>query len=148
MANSSGTSILGLKGRDCLLKVDVTGASPTIYTAFTGLRATSIKLNGNQVDISNKNSGGWQELLSDAGIRKIELTGSGIYDGTAGQVFAYMEKAALTNAKIDAEIVFATGVAFTGTWIISDYSIDAPYDNAQTYNLTITSHGPVIRSGN
>lgn len=148
MANSSGTSIQGLKGRDCLLKVDITGASPTVYTSFTGLRATSIKLNGNQVDISNKNSGGWQELLSDAGIRRIEMSCSGVYDGTAGQVFAYVEKAALSNAKIDAEIVFGNGVAFLGTWIISDYTIDAPYDNAQTYSLTITSHGPVIRTGN
>lgn len=145
---SSGSSIQALQGRLFLLKVDVTGASPTAYTAFTGLRATSLKLNGNQVDITNKNSNAWQELLSNAGVRKIDISGSGLYDGTPGQVFNFVEKAALSNTFIDAEVTFANGVVYSGTWAISDFSLDGPYDNAQTFSLSLMSHGPVIRAGN
>lgn len=147
MANSSGSSIQAQAGRNVLLKVDL-GASPTIYQAFTGLRATQIKINGNQVDITNKNSNGWQELLTNAGVRKFEMTGSGIYDSAVGGVFAYVEKAALNNTFIDAEITFPNGVVYTGTWVVSDYTLDAPYDNATTFSLTLMSHGPIIRSGN
>ena len=141
-------SIQALKGRSFLLKVDQTGTSPTTYTTMAGLRATQLKINGNQVDITNKTSNGWQELLSDAGVRKIDVTASGEYDATAGSVNVFLEKASLANTFIDAEIVFGNGVAYTGTWAISDYTTDGPYDNAQTFSLTLTSHGPVIRSGN
>ncbi len=61
------------------------------------MRATQLKLNGNQVDISSKSSNGWQELLSDAGIRKIDITASGEYDATPGSAFNYLEKAALAK---------------------------------------------------
>lgn len=145
---ANAASIQALQGRSFLLKVDVSGASPTVFTAFTGLRATSLKLNGNQVDISNKNSNAWQELLSNSAIRKIDLSGSGIYDGTPGQVFNFVEKAALANTFIDAQVIFANGVTYTGTWAISDFSSDGPYDNAQTFSISLMSHGPVIRSGN
>jgi TP901-1 family phage major tail protein len=141
-------SIQALKGRSFLLKVDMAGTSPTGFQTVAGMRATQLKINGNQVDITNKNSNGWQELLSDAGVRKIDITASGEYDATAGSANVFMEKAALANTFIDAEILFGNGVAYTGTWAISDYTTDGPHDNAQTFSLTLTSHGPVIRSGN
>jgi TP901-1 family phage major tail protein len=141
-------SIQALKGRSMLLKVDTTGLSPTVYQTVAGMRATQLKLNGNQVDITNKSSNGWQELLADAGVRKIDVTASGEYDATAGSPFNFLEKVALANTFIDAEITFGSGVVYTGTWAISDFTVDGPYDNAQTFSMTLTSHGPVIRSGN
>ena len=148
MAQSSGSSIQAQQGRAFLFKMDVSGQSPTVYTSVTGMRATQLKVNGNAVDITNKNSNAWQEMLSNAGVRKIDVSASGIYDGTPGAVFNAFEKAALSNTFIDAEIVFANGVTWTGTWVIMDFTTDGPYDNAQTFSCTITSHGPIIRSGN
>lgn len=148
MAPSSGSSIQALKGRAMLLKVDMAGTSPTGYTTVAGMQATQLKINGNQVDITSKSSNGWQELLSDAGVRKIDITASGEYDATAGGAQVFLEKAALANTFIDAEITFSNGVAYTGTWAISDYTADGPHDKAQTFSATLTSHGPVIRSGN
>lgn len=141
-------SISALKGRSMLLKVNMTGLSPTAFTTVAGMRATNLAINGNQVDITNKDSNGWQELLSDAGVRKIDISASGEYDSAAGGAGVFMEKAALNNTFIEAEVVLGNGVAYTGTWAIGNYTLDGPYDNAQTFSLTLTSHGPVIRSGN
>lgn len=141
-------SIQALKGRSMLLKVDMAQTSPTGFVTVAGMRATQLKINGNQVDITSKSSNGWQELLSDAGVRKIDLTASGEYDATVGGAQVFLEKAALANTFIDAEIVFGNGVTYVGTWAISDYTADGPHDNAQTFSMTLTSHGPVIRTGN
>ena len=141
-------SIQALKGRSMLLKVDMTGLSPTVYTTVAGMRATQIKINGNQVDITNKDSNGWQELLSDAGVRKLDITASGEFDAAAGATGIFLEKAALANTFIDAEITFGNGVIYFGNWAISDYTLDGPYDNAQTFSMTLTSNGPIIRTGN
>ena len=145
---SNQASIQALKGRSMLLKVDMTGLSPTTYTTVAGMRATQLKINGNQVDITSKSSNGWQELLSDAGVRKIDVTASVEFDASAGNAGIFLEKAALANTFIDGEITFGNSTIYTGTWAISDYTMDGPYDNAQTFALTLTSHGPVIRSGN
>ncbi len=141
-------SVTALKGRSMLLKVNMTGVSPSVFTTVAGLRATQLKINGNQVDITNKDSNAWQELLSDAGVRKIDITASGIYDSNAGNAVVFLEKAALANTFIEAQLVFGNGVVYSGTWAIGDYTQDGPYDNAETFSMTLTSHGPVIRSGN
>lgn len=141
-------SVNALKGRSMLLKVDMTGLSPTVFTQVAGMRATNIAINGNQVDISNKDSNGWQELLSDAGIRKLDISASGIFDSDAADAGVFLEKAALANTFIDAVVVFGNGVTFLGTWAISNYTLDGPYDNAQTFSMTLTNQGPVVRSGN
>lgn len=145
---SHQASISALKGRSMLLKVDMTGLSPTTYTQVAGMRATQIKINGNQVDITNKDSAGWQELLSDAGVRKLDITASGEFDAAAGAAGIFLEKAALANTFIDAIITFGNGVTYIGNWAISDYTLDGPYDNAQTFSMTLSSNGPIIRTGN
>jgi predicted secreted protein len=145
---SSGTSILAEKGRAFLLKVDLTGVSPTVYTTVAGMRATQLKVNSNPVDITNKSSAGWREMLPGGGVEQVDITGSGIYDATSNSGMAFLEKSALTPVLIDAEVVFGNGVAYTGTWAVSDFTTDGPYNEAQTFSVTLMSHGPVIRSGN
>ncbi len=145
---SSGTSITAGKGRAFLLKVDLTGASPTVYSTVTGLRVTDLSINGNPVDITTKSSNGWRELLPDAGIEQVDITASGVYDGSNAGSAPFIEKAALNRTFIDAEVVFANGVVFSGTWVISPYKTGGNHNDAQTFDLTLMSHGPVTRVGN
>ncbi len=64
------------KGSAFLLKIG-DGALPPNYTTIAGLRATTLAINANPVDITTKNSGGWSEILSGAGLKSVTLTGSG-----------------------------------------------------------------------
>ena len=51
------------KGLDMLLKVNTTGST---YATVGGLRSTSITLNDESVDITNKDSLGHRQLLAGA----------------------------------------------------------------------------------
>ena len=54
------------KGSAFLLKIG-NGASPPVYGTVAGLRTTQLSINGEAVNITSKDSGGWRELLTGAG---------------------------------------------------------------------------------
>jgi TP901-1 family phage major tail protein len=141
-------SIQAVPGRTMLLKCDFSGFSPTSYTTLTGLRATQIKINGAEVDITNKNSNGWQELLALAGVRRFELTASGIYDDTPGDAMLQLEQCAVNGTFINCEIIFGTtpsAVMYVGQFAISDLTLDGPYDNTMTFSITLKNNAVVQR---
>ena len=51
------------KGSAFLLKVG-DGAEPPVYATVAGLRTTQLSVNGEAVNVTTKESGGWRELLS------------------------------------------------------------------------------------
>ena len=79
------------KGKDLLLKIDSTGEEDFVTVA--GLRSRQIAFNAETVDITNADSADrWRELLEGAGVRRANVTGSGIFkdasaDETVRQVF-------------------------------------------------------------
>ena len=54
------------RGKALLLKIDVSGTMTTVG----GMRSTSMTLNDAAVDISNKDSGSFREILPAGGIQK------------------------------------------------------------------------------
>ncbi len=65
-------------GKDLLIKVDMT--SDGLFETIAGLRATRVSFNAEAVDVTSLESqGGWRELLSGAGVRSANLTGSGVF---------------------------------------------------------------------
>ena len=68
------------KGSAFLLKIG-DGATPPVYATVAGLRTTQMSVNGEIVNITSKDSGGWRELLSGAGTRSVSVSGNGIFTG-------------------------------------------------------------------
>jgi hypothetical protein len=64
------------KGSAFLLKVG-DGGAPPVYATVAGMRTTQMSVNGEAVNVTSKDSGGWRELLSGAGVRSISVAGSG-----------------------------------------------------------------------
>lgn len=54
-------------GSDFLLKCG-NGANPVVYQTVAGLRTTQMSVNGEAVNVTSKDSAGWRELLSGAGV--------------------------------------------------------------------------------
>jgi TP901-1 family phage major tail protein len=68
------------KGKDLLLKVDNGGAFVTV----AGLRTKALAFNAETVDITNADSvGRWRELLAGAGLRRLSLSGTGVFKDDA-----------------------------------------------------------------
>ena len=63
------------KGSAFLLKVG-NGNVPATYETVAGMRTTQLSVNGEAVNITSKDSGGWRELLSGAGVRSVSVSGS------------------------------------------------------------------------
>jgi TP901-1 family phage major tail protein len=138
-----GTSISAQKGRSFLLKIG-NGTTPETYTLVSGLRATDITINGNPVDITNKSSQGWQELLPDAGVKSCDISASGIYDSNDAGAHHTLVQAGLDGGTIlPFEIVSNAGDKFVGYWAVQTYKRSGPYNDAETFDLTLKSHGYV-----
>src|SRR5690606_28159730 len=72
------------KGRAGILKAG-DGGAPEPFAAVAGLRTTQISINTAVVDGTNKDSGGWRELLAGAGVRTVSVSGTGIFTGSAAE---------------------------------------------------------------
>ncbi|HEX9948093.1 MAG TPA: phage tail tube protein, partial [Allosphingosinicella sp.] len=66
------------KGSAFLLKV-ANGAEPPVFSTVAGMRTTQMSVNGEAVNVTSKDSGGWRELLSGAGVRSVSVAASGIF---------------------------------------------------------------------
>ena len=64
------------KGSAFLLKIG-NGDVPLTYATIAGLRTTQLQVSGEAVNVTNKDSGGWRELLSGAGVRAVSVSAAG-----------------------------------------------------------------------
>lgn len=142
MANTG--SITPKSGRDFLLKVS-DGVSPTTYTTVAGLTDTTLRINGNPVDVTNKSSGGWSESFAAGGIRSVELSGSGIFDSVSTQIET-IQTAILNQTNIEAELVSGKGDRFLGTFTVPTFERAGSHNGAETFSMSLQSTGPVTYS--
>lgn len=94
------------KGSAFLLKVG-DGGSPPSYATIGGMRTTQLSVNGEAVNITSKDSGGWRELLSGAGVRSVSVAASGIFTGSVAE--GRIKGNALGGALDDYELSFESG---------------------------------------
>ena len=69
-------------GASLLVKVG-NGASPEVFTTVAGLRDTSISINQETVDVTNKDSSRVRTLLAPGGIKSFTISGSGVFTDSA-----------------------------------------------------------------
>ena len=99
------------RGSAFLLKVG-NGASPLVYATVAGLRTTQMSVNGEMVAITSKDSGGWRELLSGAGVRSVSVSGAGIFTGSAAET--RIKGNALAGTIDDYRLSFESGETLSG----------------------------------
>lgn len=128
------------KGSAFLLKIG-DGAPTPNYTTIAGMRATTITINAEQVNITNKGSGGWRELLAGAGIRTVTLTGSGIFTNSAAETRA--RNNALAGLIDDYVVTFENSDTLRGKFLMTRLDYGGDFNGERTYTLTLESTGAV-----
>lgn len=131
------------KGSAFLLKVGNGGASPT-YQTVAGLRTTQLSVNGDPVNITNKDSGGWRELLSGAGVRSVSASGAGIFTGSATEV--RIRNNALGGLIDDYELSFESGERLRGRFLVTRLDYAGDYNGERSYTIALESSGVVTAS--
>ncbi|HWT11983.1 MAG TPA: phage major tail protein, TP901-1 family [Allosphingosinicella sp.] len=128
------------KGSAFLLKVG-NGSQPTAYATVAGMRTTQMSVNGEAVNVTSKDSGGWRELLSGAGLRSVSVAASGIFTGSAAE--SRLKANALAGLLDDYELSFESGERLRGRFLVTRLDYAGDYNGERTYGLSLESSGEV-----
>ena len=128
------------KGAALLLKVG-NGGSPETFTTIGGLRSTSITLNDEAVDVTNKDSSGNRELLADGGIHSMSITGSGVFTDAASETTlkGTMNAASFTNF----QLIIPDFGTYTGAFMCVTLEYAGEFNGEVTYSVTLESAGAI-----
>ena len=128
------------RGSAFLLKVG-NGAAPVVWQTVAGLRTTQLSVNGEMVATTSKDSGGWRDLLSGAGVRSVSVSGAGVFTGSAAEV--RVKGNALAGMLDDYRLSFESGETMTGKFLVTRLDYAGDYNGERTYTLSLESSGVV-----
>lgn len=138
----SSTAAKAMAGKDILLAVWSLDGSKLL--AVSGQQGLTINRSADSIEITSKDTeGSWKSKL--AGMKEWSIDNDGIY------VVESESHKALTEAFNESEPVCikvynnkAKKGMLGGLAIITDYPIEAPYDDAVTYSLTLEGMGALV----
>lgn len=131
------------KGSAFLLKIG-DGGSPVVYATLAGLRTTQLSVNGEAVNVTSKDSGGWRELLAGAGVRSVSVAGAGVFTGSAAET--RLRGHALGGLIDDYELSFESGEKMRGRFLVTRLDYAGDYNGERNYTLSLESSGVVTVS--
>jgi len=136
------------KGLDMLLKVNTTGST---YVTVGGLRSTSITLNDESVDITNKDSLGHRQLLAGGGMNSVSISASGVFTDAATEenvradFFAQQNtsdgSSAQTASFTNYQFLIPSFGTLTGSFQITSLEYAGEYNGEVTYSMSFESAG-------
>lgn len=125
-----------VKGIDVLVQIKVNDS----YVTLGGQRGATLNRSAETIDITNKVSGGWMENM--AGFKEWSIDCDGLIVAT-DTAFNTLETAFENGTEV--LLQFSNGtMTYTGSAVITDFPIEAPYDDALTYSLSFTGNGALV----
>ncbi|MET0178973.1 MAG: phage tail protein, partial [Novosphingobium sp.] len=103
---------------------------------------TQMSINGDTVVVTSKDSGGWRELLSGAGVRSVSVTASGIFLGSAAE--EQIRGNALAGLLDGYELSFEDGQKLRGKFLIQRLDYSGDFNGERNYSVNLESSGPVV----
>ena len=128
------------KGSAFLLKIS-NGATPPVYQTVAGLRTTQMSISGDAVVITSKDSVGWRELLTGAGVRSVSVSAAGIFLGSAAE--AQVRANAMSGTIDDYELSFEGGEKLQGKFLVQKLDYSGDFNGERNYTLQLESSGAV-----
>ncbi|MEL6487717.1 MAG: phage tail protein [Pseudomonadota bacterium] len=128
-------------GATFLLKIG-NGETPLVYQTVAGMRTTQMTINGDTVVVTNKESGGWRELLSGAGTRSVSVSASGIFLGSEAENL--IRGHALAGTVSDYELSFDSGERLFGRFLVQRLDYSGDFNGERTYTFQLESSGAVV----
>ena len=133
------------KGSSFLLKENSTGTPATIG----GLRSTSMTINGEMVDITDKDSNAFissgndkaRTLLQGGGVRSMSISASGVFTDSTGE--NNLRGAAFTGSSVNYDLVFGDGSDVKGAFIVTSYERAGEFNGEETFSCTLESNGTI-----
>ena len=133
------------KGSSFLLKDNSTGTPATLG----GMRSTSMTINGEMVDITDKDSNDFissgndkaRTLLQGGGIRSMTISASGVFtdSSTENNIRGFAFDGSINNY----DLIFSDGSKISGAFLITSYERAGEFNGEETYSLTLESSNTI-----
>lgn len=91
------------------------------------------------IEITNKITGSWQEYI--AGAKSWKLSCNGMYVLNSNS-FQELESAFMNDTPIDVKLS-ADGIVYTGVALITDFPLNATFDQKYKYSITLLGTGEI-----
>jgi len=133
------------KGSSFLLKENSTGTPATV----SGLRSTSMTINGEMVDITDKESNAFvtsgndkaRTLLQGGGVRSLSISASGVFTDSSTEEL--VRGFAFDGAIQNYDLVFGNGDTIKGAFLVTSYERAGEFNGEETYSLTLESSNTI-----
>lgn len=134
IAHTAGTFATDLSA----LKWVVQATQP--YQTVAAMRSTSLSINNEQVDVTEKGSVPWRQLLA-VGIRSMELSAAGIFtdDYTHNEMMADVTAGTIAGFKV----ISGRGDTFVGNFLVGSVERSGEYNGAEQYTMALSSAGAI-----
>ena len=126
-------------GRKFLIKTKMDGSEDFVIIA--GMRTNSFSRQQEAVDVSNKDSDTWRYLLPGAGTKTGNVSGSGVFYGTASE--ALIRERFGTDTHHEYEIIIPGYGTYKGKYMIESLEEAGEYNGEMTYSISLSSDGPI-----
>lgn len=127
-----------LNGTDVGVAIDV--ADNATFVDIGGITTNSFTLNNGTIDITNKSSASWRELLGGEGLQSVDLTIECVF--STDSAFAAMKASALAKTK-KAYQVARGAETLEGDFVITSWAESAPDNDKLTVSISLQSTGAV-----
>lgn len=129
-------------GAAIALSTDGSGTLVEGFRMLGGLRATSLSLNAEAIDVTHQGSSQWKTLLDGAGIKSVSISGSGVFeqDASLTRIRTDILAQTLRNFRI---IEHSSGDYFAGSFKMTSLERAGDYNNEQSWSLSLESSGEI-----
>lgn len=140
--NFDSSATKAVAGKDIILAVfDATG---TDLLAISGQKGLTINRSADSIEVTSKDTtGGWKSKI--AGMKEWSIDNDGLY------IPSHSSHKALGTAFQNSDPVCVKIVngktktsMFGGLAYVTDYSLEAPYDDGMTYSLSLDGNGALV----
>ena len=128
------------KGSGLLVKIG-NAASPEVFSTVAGLRDTSISINSETIDVTNKDSSRVRTLLANAGIKSFSISGSGVFTDAASEQSVLTAFSATTFSNY--QFLVPDYNTFTGAFQVATLEYSGSYNGEVTYSMSFESAGTI-----
>ena len=113
-----------------------------LFKAVGGIRSKSLSFSSEGIDITNEESDEWKTMLDLAGIRSMEVSGSGVY--SSYDMVSYLEAQALANSLTCLMFLSPkTGRVYSGCFKLTSFEVSGDYDAESNFSISASSSGAI-----
>jgi TP901-1 family phage major tail protein len=131
------------RGVNFLLYVNTGSDATPVWTKVAGQKGGTLNRGYDTIDITSKDNSGWQDEEYGNANWSIEADGLLVEDDAG---FLALETAYEGAEYVKVRFQTQAGNKYEGSAIISDFSVEAPYDDQATYSLTLNGKGAYTKT--